>query len=90
MASEVTFFESKKYDVTERVFQSLADIQSRVLLFSLVKEGKTALELAKEHKVPLSTVYKKLSDLEEISLVIVERWIFSADGRKVKGLQKQN
>ncbi len=74
----------KKYDVNQKVIEALADAQSRVILFSIIKQGKTAIELSEEHRIPLSSVYKKISDLEDIALVKVDKWILSDNGKKFK------
>ncbi len=44
----------------------------------------TAAELSEKLKIPLSSVYKKLSDLEELTLIEVEKWLISDKGRKFK------
>ncbi len=64
--------------------KALADAQSRAILFSIIKQGKTAMELSEEHRIPLSSVYKKISDLEEIALVKVDKWLLSDNGKKFK------
>ena len=84
MARRLTFNQLKKYDVNQKVLEALADAQSRAILFSVIKEGKTAAELAEEHRIPLSSVYKKISDLENLSLIKIERWILSDNGKKFK------
>ena len=55
----------KKYDINQKVLEALADAQSRTILFSIVKKGKTAMELSEKYRIPLSSVYKKISDLEK-------------------------
>ena len=42
------------------------------------------MELSEEHRIPLSSVYKKISDLEDIALVKVDKWILSDNGKKFK------
>lgn len=74
----------KKYDITQKVIEALADAESRTILFSIIKKGKTAAELSGKYKIPLSSVYKKLSDLEELTLIYVEKWLISDKGRKFK------
>ncbi|HET6457810.1 MAG TPA: ArsR family transcriptional regulator [Nitrosopumilaceae archaeon] len=74
----------KKYDVNQKVIEALADAQSRVILFSIIKQGKTAMELSETHRIPLSSVYKKISDLEDIALVKVDKWRLSDNGKKFK------
>lgn len=64
--------------------EALADAQSRSILFSIIKQEKTAMELSEEHRIPLSSVYKKISDLEEIALVKVDKWKLSDSGKKFK------
>ena len=84
MTRRPTLTQLKKYDVNQKVLEALADAQSRSILFSVIKEGKTASELAEEHKIPLSSVYKKISDLEDLSLIKVDRWILADNGKKFK------
>ena len=64
MAKKFTLPQLKKYDITQKVIEALADAESRTILFSVIKHGKTASEIASKYKIPLSSVYKKLSDLE--------------------------
>ncbi|CAD6520709.1 Putative transcriptional regulator (fragment) [metagenome] len=62
----------------------MADSESRAILFTIIKKSKTASELSEKLKIPLSSVYKKLSDLEELTLIEVEKWMISDKGRKFK------
>ena len=84
MAKRLTLPQLKKYDITQKVIESLADAESRTILFSIIKKGKTASEISEKCKIPLSTVYKKLSDLEDLTLIEVEKWLISDKGRKFK------
>ena len=84
MARRLTLPQLKKYDVTQKVIEALADSESRAILFSIIKKGMTASELSEKLKIPLSSVYKKLSDLEELTLIEVEKWLISDKGRKFK------
>ena len=84
MTRKFTLPQLKKYDVTQKVFEALADAESRTILFSLIKQGRTAAEISDKHKIPLSSVYKKLLDLENLTLIHVERWMISDKGRKYK------
>ena len=84
MAKRFTLTQLKKYDVNQKVLEALADAQSRTILFSVIRDGKTAADLADEHKIPLSSVYKKISDLEDLSLIKIEKLILSDNGKKFK------
>ncbi len=74
----------KKYDITQKVLEVLANAESRSILFSIIRKGKTATDLSYELKIPLSSVYKKLSELEELTLVKIDKWLISDKGRKFK------
>ena len=84
MSRKLTLPQLKKYDITQKVIEALADSESRAILFSIIRKGNTAAELSNKLKIPLSSVYKKLSDLEELTLIEVEKWMLSDKGRKFK------
>jgi len=84
MSRRLTLPQLKKYDISQKVIEALADTESRTILFSIVKKGNTAAELSYKLKIPLSSVYKKLSDLEELTLIEVEKLMLSDKGRKYK------
>jgi predicted transcriptional regulator len=84
LAKRLTLPQLKKYDITQKVIEALADAESRSILFSMIRQGKTATDLSYELKIPLSSVYKKLSDLEELTLVKIDKWMISDKGRRFK------
>ncbi len=84
LTKRLTLPQLKRYDTTQRVLESLADAESRAILFSIVKKGKSAIDLAYHLKIPQSSVYKKLADLEELTLVRVEKISVSDKGKKFK------
>ena len=84
VARRLSLPQLKKYDITQKVIEALADSESRAILFSIIKKGNTAAELSDKLKIPLSSVYKKLTDLEKLTLIEVERWELSDKGRKYK------
>ena len=84
MKKKVPLSQLKKYDVNQKILEALADSQARSILFSIIKEGKTALELSEKYRIPLSSVYKKISDLEDLALVRVDKWVLSDNGKKFK------
>ena len=84
MKKKVSLSQLKKYDVNQKILEALADAQSRSILFSIIKEGMTALELSEKYRIPLSSVYKKISDLEELTLVKVDKLVLSESGKKFK------
>jgi predicted ArsR family transcriptional regulator len=84
LTRRLTLPQLKKYDITQKVIEALADSESRAILFSIIKKGMTASELSEKLKIPLSSVYKKLNDLEDLTLIEVEKWLISDKGRKFK------
>jgi predicted ArsR family transcriptional regulator len=84
MSRKLTLPQLKKYDVTQKIIEALADSESRAILFSIIRTGHTAADLSDKLKIPLSSVYKKLSDLEELTLIKVDKWMISDKGRKYK------
>jgi len=84
MQHKITLPQLKKYDITQKVIEALADAESRAIIFSIIRRGKTASDLSTSLKIPLSSVYKKLSDLEELTLIEVEKWMISDKGRRYK------
>ena len=84
MKRRITLPQLKKYDITQKVIQALADAESRAIIFSIIRKGKTASNLSESLKIPLSSVYKKLSDLEDLTLIEIEKTILSENGRRFK------
>ena len=84
MIRHMTLPQLKKYDVTQKVIEMLADAESRAILFSIIRKGKTASQLSEKHKIPLSSVYKKISELEKLTLIKVDSWEISNKGRRYK------
>ena len=84
MQHRITLPQLKKYDITQRVIEALADAESRAIIFSIIRKGKTASHLSDSLKIPLSSVYKKLTDLENLTLIKVEKTILSENGRRFK------
>jgi len=81
---KITLPQLKRYDITQKVIEALADAESRAIIFSIIRKGKTASNLSTSLKIPLSSVYKKLSDLEDLTLIEVEKTILSEKGRRFK------
>ena len=85
MKHKITLPQLKKYDITQKVIESLADAESRTILFSMIHRGKTASSLSESLKIPLSSVYKKISDLENLTLIKSRKNYFV---RKREGVSK--
>ena len=69
MQHKLTLPQLKKYDIAQKVIEALADAESRAIVFTTIRRGKTAYDLAKTLKIPLSSVYKKLTHSKIRSLL---------------------
>ena len=73
-----------EFDITQKIIESLSNVCTRTVLFSIKTESKDATQIADELKISISTVYKTLSVLEDLALVEVERYVISTEGTKIK------
>ena len=73
-----------EYDITQRIIESLSNVCTRSVLFSVKGESKDATQIADELKISISTVYKTLSTLEDLALAEVDRFVISPEGKKIK------
>ena len=73
-----------EFDIAQKIIESLSNVCTRTVLFSIKTESKDATQIADELKISISTVYKTLSVLEDLALVEVERYVISTEGKKIK------
>ena len=76
--------ELSKYDITQRIMETLINTCHRNVLFSVLNNAKDANQISDELGISLSAVYKTLTNLEEMSLVAVEKFVFNDDRKKIK------
>jgi len=79
-----TLLELDEYDINQRVIEALTTTCSHAVLFSIVNVEKDAVEIANELQISLSAVYKTLSNLEKLSLVEIQRFKITNEGKKIK------
>ena len=84
MQHKITLPQLKKYDITQKVIEALANAESRAIIFSITRNGKTAAQLSTVLKIPLSSVYKKLTELENLTLIEIEKTVLSEEGKRFK------
>lgn len=68
-----TPLELRKYNIDQMILKELSNLESRVILFSIVKHSKLPSQISHDNQIPTSTVYKKLHTLEILGLVYVEK-----------------
>lgn len=79
-----TIIQLSEFDITQRIIESLSNVCTRSVLFSVKNQSKDATQIADELKISLSTVYKTLSTLENLALAEVDKYIISSEGKKIK------
>ena len=72
-----------QYNITQKIMDSLINTCHRAVLFSIIDNAKHANEIADELNISLSAVYKTLNQLENLTLVQVEKFTF-LDSKKIK------
>ena len=82
--SKGNIIELSEFDITQKIIESLSNVCTRAVLFSIKNESKDVTQISKELEVSLSTVYKTLSTLEDLALAEIEKYIISDEGKKIK------
>ena len=88
MSKKITPLLVEKYDITHRILKEFADLESRHILFSIIKKPKTVQEISKDLKIPTSSAYRKIQNLMQVSLILVERK-FSSNGQIIRYYQSK-
>jgi predicted transcriptional regulator len=79
-----TIIQLSEFDITQKIIESLSNVCTRSVLFSIKNESKDASTIADELKISLSTVYKILSTLDDLALAEIDKFVISSDGKKIK------
>ena len=82
--SSPNIIELSEFDITQKIIESLTNVCTRAVLFSVKEKAKDAIRIADELKISISTVYKTLSNLEDLALVEIEQFTISKEGKKIK------
>ena len=82
--SKSNIIQLSEFDITQKIIESLSNVCTRSVLFSIKEESKDATQIAEELKISISTVYKTLSTLEDLALAEVDRYVISPEGKKIK------
>jgi len=82
--SKTNVIQLNEFDVTQKIIEALTNVCTRAVLFSIKSESKDATQVADELKLSLSTVYKTLTQLEELALITIEKFVFTDGGKKIK------
>jgi hypothetical protein len=82
--SNPKILELTEYNTTQKIIESVANVCSRAVLFSVLTQAKDAAQIASELKLSISNVYKTLTQLEDLTLIYVDKFVISPEGKKIK------
>jgi len=82
--SKPNILQLNEYNITQKIIESVTNVCSRSVLFSILTQAKDATQIAEELKLSISNVYKTLSHLENLALVYVDKYVISSEGKKIK------
>lgn len=66
----------------EGLIQALSDRYSRRILLSAIPRAKSVEDLSKENDIPLSTCYRRVNEMTQQGIMIVEKITITPDGKK--------
>ena len=82
--SKPNIFQLNEYNINQKIIESVTNLCSRAVLFSVLNQAKDATQIADELKISVSNVYKTLSHLEDLALIYVDKFVISPEGKKIK------
>ena len=66
----------------EQIIASLSDADSRRIVVAASERPRTATEIESSLLIPQSTLYRKITELKDCGLLMVDHYIIKADGRR--------
>jgi DNA-binding Lrp family transcriptional regulator len=66
----------------DAIVLALGDPYARKILLSATDKSKSVEELSKENDIPISTCYRRVHELLEHGIVLVDRIVITNDGKK--------
>lgn len=60
----------------------LSDEYSRRIVTAATQKAKSVEDLSRENDIPLSTCYRRVHELLDVAILIVEKIVVTADGKK--------
>lgn len=66
----------------QALVQALSDEYARKILLSAISAAKSVEDLSKENDIPLSTCYRRVHELIDARILLVERIIVTQEGKR--------
>ena len=71
----------------QSLIQSLADEYSRKILLSAIPSSKSVEDMSRENDIPLSTCYRRVHELLDAQILLIDKIIVTQDGKKYEMLR---
>lgn len=71
----------------QALVEGLADQYSRKILLSAIPKAKSVEDMSRENDIPLSTAYRRVHELLDAQILVVEKIIVTPDGKKYELLR---
>jgi DNA-binding Lrp family transcriptional regulator len=69
-------------DYRQRFAKALSDSASRGIIMSTIETAKPVEEIASENRIPLSTCYRRIEELENQGILVCERIVVTSSGKR--------
>ena len=69
-------------DLRARIVAQLADEESQKIIATVLDKPKTTREIAGDVTLPSTTLYRKISELRDCGLIIIDSFDFRSDGKR--------
>jgi predicted transcriptional regulator len=77
-------------ELTEQnLLKVIGDEYARSILLSMTEEPKSAIDIAREKKIPISSIYRKIHWLENAHMIKVKGFVITGDGKKYHRYQSR-
>ena len=71
----------------QALIQSLADEYSRKILLSAMATPKSVEDMSRENDIPLSTCYRRVHELLDTQILVIDKIILTQEGKKYEMLR---
>jgi DNA-binding Lrp family transcriptional regulator len=71
----------------QALVQAMGDEYSRKIILSAIPAAKSVEDMSRENDIPLSTCYRRVHELLDAQILVVEKIIVTPDGKKYELLR---
>ncbi|MCS4538535.1 MAG: helix-turn-helix domain-containing protein [Thaumarchaeota archaeon] len=64
------------------LLRAMADEYSLKILMSLIDKADSVINISRINDIPIATAYRRVSELQDAGLLVVERGILTEDGKR--------